>query len=310
MSKTAVSLIMILFWSSLAAAGIVNVEFNFTPFVGDPIKADHVETVPGKASVYINNVLLAEKEVAKTEVPVLFEEREIAPSVWLPVRSLGPALRKGKNKIRIQFEPTDSKVPYHAQLRWASVTDRVTRTEDDPAHVHETNQSSEGVDEKKAMGRVEFEREFVADFAADLPWHHYPPVTTLSDEDKKVLAKLVQERVEIFKPNFAGAYQILKSKWDINPAEIQGARCLDKGYAAGVRVAAHPSDQLDFVVTGNPEVVIQGKAGSLYYPLDPKAFDRIEGDDVQMCVVMVFSILYPPRLVVVHDATGKWAVVY
>ncbi len=310
MSKIAVSLIMILYWCSLAAAGIVNVEFNFTPFVGDPIKADHVETVPGKASVYINNVLVAEKEVDKTEVPVLFEEREIAASVWLPVRSLGPALRKGKNRIRIKFEPTDSKVPYYAQLRWASVTDRVTRTEDDSGHVHETNQSSEGVDEKKATGRVEFEREFVADFAADLPWHHYPPVTTLGDEDRKVLAKLVQERVEIFKPNFAGAYQIVKSKSDIDPAEIKKTRCLDKGYAAGVRVAAHPSDELDFVVTGNPEIVIQGKAGSLHYPLDPKAFDRIEGDDVQMCVVMVLSILYPPSLVVVHDAAGKWAVVY
>jgi len=143
---------MILLWSSSAMAGVINVEFKFTPFVGDPIKSSQVETVPGKASVFVNNVPVAEKQVDKQEVPVLFEEREIAPSVWLPVQSLGPVLRKGKNKIRIEFEPTDSKMPYRAQLRWASVTDQVTKVENGPGHVQETNQSGEGVDDKKTKG--------------------------------------------------------------------------------------------------------------------------------------------------------------
>ncbi|HEX2769361.1 MAG TPA: hypothetical protein VHN12_08735, partial [Geobacteraceae bacterium] len=170
MRKIAVSLLLLLFWCSLAAAGVVNVEFKFTPFVGDPSKADQVETMPGKASVFINNVLMAEQEVGRKEVPVLFEEREIAPAVWVPAQSLGPALRRGKNKVRIEFQPADSTAPYRAQLRWASVTDQVTKTEDAPGRVHETNQSGEGLDDRKATGPIVFEREFIADFATDLPW--------------------------------------------------------------------------------------------------------------------------------------------
>ncbi len=302
---------LLLFWSSLATAEVVNVEFKFTPFVGDPIKTNQVETLPGKASVFINNIPMAEHEVHKKEVPVLFEECEIAPSVWLPAKSLGPALRRGKNKIRIEFQPTDSNVPYRAQFRWASVTDQITRTEDAQGRIRETNQSGEGVDEKKATGRVVFEREFVADFASDMPWHHYPPVTMLNDKDKKDLAMLVNERVATFKPNFAGAYQILRNNnQNIDLAEVKKFKCLDKAYAAGVRVAAQHIDQLDFVTTENPEVVIRSKAGNLFYPRDPESFDRIKDHDEQMCAWIVISVLYPPRLVVVRTASGKWEVVY
>ena len=304
-------LAMILLWSSSAMAGVINVEFKFTPFVGDPIKSSQVETVPGRASVFVNNVPVAEKQVDKQEVPVLFEEREIAPSVWLPVQSLGPVLRKGKNKIRIEFEPTDSKMPYRAQLRWASVTDQVTKVENGPGHVQETNHSGEGVGDKKTKGgRVIFEKEFMADFAADLPWHHYPPVSTLSAKDRQDLAMLVNERVKAFKPDFAEAYKILKNMRDLNLAEMKKAKCLEKAYAAGVRVAVQPVDKIDFATTGNPEVVVRGKTGSLFNPLDPKAFDRIKGDEVQMCAGVALSILYPPQLVVIHTPSGKWEVVY
>ena len=176
--------VLLLFWPSLAAAGIINVEFKFAPFVGDPAKAT-VETVPGMASVYINNVPVAQKEVEKENVPVLFEEREIAAPVWVPSSSMGQALRKGKNKIRIEFDPADKKASYRAQLRWASVTDQVTKSENPRGGSTETNQSNEGVDDRKVTGSVVFEREFTADFAADLPWHHYPPVTALSEEDEE-----------------------------------------------------------------------------------------------------------------------------
>jgi hypothetical protein len=303
-------LVLLLLWSSSAMAGVINVEFKFTPFVGDPIKSSRVETVPGKAAVFINNVLMAEKQVDKREVPVLFEEREIAPSVWLPVESLGPVLRKGKNKIRIEFEPTDSKVPYRAQLRWASVTDQVTKVQNGPGQVKETNQSDEGVDDKKTKGRVVFEREFIADFAADLPWHHYPPVITLSAKDKQDLAMLVNERAKAFKPDFAEAYKILKNMRDLNLTEMKKAKCLEKAYTAGVRFTVQPVDKIDFVTTGNPEVVVRGKAGSLFNPPDPKAFDRIKGDEVQMCAGIALSILYPPHLVFIHTPSGKWEVVY
>ena len=241
---------------------------------------------------------------------MLFDEREIAASVWLPTASLGPALRKGKNKVRIEFEPADPKVPYRAQLRWASVTDQVTRGTTAGGATLETNQSGGGVEDKTATGKVAFEREFVADFATDLPWHHYPVVTALSDDDKKRLASLVKARIEAFKPNFAGAYQLLKDNKNIDLAKAQKAKCLDAAYAAGVRVGFAPADQLDFATTGNPEVVVRSKKGDLYYPLDPKAFERIKGDDLQMCAGMLFSALYPQRLVAVRAPSGEWQVVY
>ncbi len=308
MRKTIVTLLLIC--SSMAMAKVINIEFKFTPFVGDPAKAKIVETVPGKALVYVNNVPIAETEVGKKEVPVLFEEREIAPSVWLPMHSVGPVLRKGKNSIRIEFEPSDQKAEYRAQLRWASVMDQAAKTEDSAGRIRETNQAAEVVDDRKASGRVVFEREFVADFAADLAWHHYSAVTSLSDSDKKELARIVKERLDSFKPDFAKAYKMLEGKQNINLAGIKKSRCLYKGYAAGVRIGSQALNQLDYVMTGNPEVVVQSKKGPLFFPVNPKVFDRIKEDEVQMCMMMVLSALYPPRLVVVRSATGKWEVAY
>ena len=307
-------LTLLLLWSSLAAAGVINIEFNFTPFVGDPVKTDHVETVPGKAVVSINNVPLAEQEIQRRTVPVLFDNREIAAAVWVPAGSMGPALRRGKNRIRIEFAPANANAPYDAQLRWASVTDQMTRTEKGPGQVSSTNQSNEGADNKKgAVGKAVFEREFEADFATDLPWHHFPPVTTLTDADRQELASLVSARAEAFKPDFAAAYQLLKGAAtpgvELNLAGIQKSRILHKAYAAGVRIAAAGADKLDFVVTGNPEVIVRGKTGSLF-SIDPKAIGRIKGDELQMGLAMVLGALYPPRLVAVRDASGKWAVVY
>lgn len=301
---------LLLFWSSLTTAKVINVEFKFTPFVGDPVKNKTVETVPGTAVVYVNNVPIAEREVQQQEVPVLFEEREITAAVWVPVQSLGPVLRKGKNTIRIEFEPSDPKAPYRAQLRWASVTDQVAKTETSPGRATETNQASEGVDDRKAAGRVVFEREFVADFAKDLPWHHYPAVTSLSDDDRKALATIVKDRADAFKPDFTAAYRMLQGIPDIDVPGIKKMKCLPKGYAAGVRVGFLPVDQLDLVTTGNPEVVVRGKKGELFFPRDPSAFDRIKDDEVQRSVTMIFSLLYPPRLVVVRSASGKWEVAY
>lgn len=302
--------VLLLCWPSFAMAGVINVEFEFTPFVGDPAKTDKVETVPGKAVVYMNNFPIAEKEVEKKEVPVLFEEREVAPAVWLPVQSLGPVVRKGKNRIRIEFEPSDPKAAYRAQLRWASVTDRTVKTEDATGRLRETNQSGEGVEDRKATGRVVIEREFVADFAKDLPWHHYPAVKALSDDDRKALTRIVKERTDLFKPDFADAYRLLEGNRNIDLAGIRKSQCLNQGYAAGVRVAAQPLDQLDFVLTGNPEVVVQSKTGAIFFPAEMSAFERIKEDEIQMCVIMVFSALYPPRLAAVRSVSGKWEVVY
>ena len=123
---------------------------------------------------------------------------------------------------------------------------------------------------------------------------------------------LVAARAEVFKPDFASAYQILKGAstpgLQLDLAGIQKSKILNKGYAAGVRVAPASADKLDFVVTGNPEVVVRSKTGNLYTS-DPKAFARIKGDEVQMGLAIVLGILFPPQLVAVRDASGKWAVV-
>ncbi len=110
MKKLAFALLMSA--ASLAPAAVINVEFKFTPFVGDPAKDDKVTTVPGKAAIFINNVPFTEQEVRKDELPVLFDEHEVTPSVWVPMSSVGPVVRKGKNKIRIEFTPDDSAKAY------------------------------------------------------------------------------------------------------------------------------------------------------------------------------------------------------
>ncbi len=302
-------LVALLLWSSGASSAVVNVEFKFTPFVGDPAKQDHVDTVPGKARVFVNNALVAEQPVNKNSVPVLFEGREIGASVWLPVASLGPALRKGKNKIRIEFEPADAKLKYHAQLRWASVTDQV-REESTDSGQRSTNQADEGVDDQPAQGKLAMEREFVADFAKELPWHRYPAISSLTDADKKAIAALVKARADAFKPNFAGVYQLLRNKPEINVAEVQKAKCLDQVYAAGIRIDSPAADQLDITATGNAEVSVRRKDGDLYRPANPKAMEKIKDPAVMDCSGMVLFFAFPPRMAVVRTPAGAWEVVY
>ena len=110
----------------LARAAVINVEFKFTPFLGDPAKDEKVKSMPGKATIFINNLPFVEQEVREEELPVLFEEHEISPALWIPMSSVGPVVRKGKNKIRIEFTPNDGAKPYRAQFRWASVMDTAT----------------------------------------------------------------------------------------------------------------------------------------------------------------------------------------
>src|SRR6476646_6107147 len=138
MKKLAFALLMSA--ASLAPAAVINVEFKFTPFVGDSAKDDKVTTVPGKAAIFINNVPFAEQEVHEDQLPVLFDEHEVAPSVWVPMSSVGPIVQKGKNKIRVEFSPNDMTKAYRAQLRWASVTD-ATKEEEEPGSIRSTNQA-------------------------------------------------------------------------------------------------------------------------------------------------------------------------
>jgi hypothetical protein len=295
--------------SRSAAGEVINVEFEFTPFVGDPAKEDKVTTVAGTARVFLNGALFAEQDVSAKEVPVVFDEREIAPSVWVPASSCGPALRKGKNTIRIEFDPSDAKAAYRAQLRWAEVMSESTEKSED-GRFSATNQSGEGVEEKEAKGNIVFERTFQADFAADLPWHHYPAVTALNDSDKKALGEMVARRVEAFKPDFAKLYALMEGREGIDLAGVKALKCIDKAYEVGARMEAPPPAEIEFMTSGGPEVVIRAKKGMLFFLSDMSVFEKITDEDVQMCAGMALSVVYPPRLVVVRSAAGAWEIAY
>jgi hypothetical protein len=296
---------------ALVTAKVLNVEFKFTPYTGDT-KDDKVTTVPGTARIFLNNVPIGEQEVRKDEVPVIFDEREIASAVWVPVESLGPAVRKGKNTFRVEFLPTNAKATYKAQLRWASVTDEV-REEESPGEYKGTNQADQGVENETATGKVVMQRDFTGDFAQDQPWHHYPTVTTLTDDDKRTLGKLVQERVGWFAPDFAAFYESLAENPRMEPeqvAELKKRKCLDAAHKAGVKIRAAAPADLDFTTTGGPEVVVRGKKATLYPP-DREGFGRIKGgDEVQMCAAMALSLVYPNKLVAVRGDDGVWKVAY
>ena len=309
--KVATGLVALSVSTASAASGaeVINVEFKFTPFVGDPAKEDVVRTVAGTARVFLNGAPYAEQEVSEQEAPVLFEAREIAPSVWLPAQSFGPALRKGKNSLRIEFSPSDAKAAYRAQLRWAAVLDESTEKSGEGQY-SATNQAGEGVEEKQATGTIVFEREFQADFAADLPWHHYPAVTSLGENDKKALAALVARRVEAFQPDFAKLYALLEGREGVDVAAIKVSKCLSTAYQAGARIAAPPAAEIDVALTGGPEVIIRAAKGPLFFPADMSAFEKIEDPDVQMCVGAVFAAAYPPHLAAVRNAAGGWEVAY
>jgi hypothetical protein len=249
------------------------------------------------------------QEVRKDSLQVLFDEREISPSVWLPASSIGAVLRKGKNSIRVEFVPADGTAPYTARLSWASVMDQASEKMEGGRY-QATNESNTGREDKKSKGKVAMEREFRADFAADQPWHHYPPITSLSDGDRQSLALLVKKRADTFKPDFAQVYELLAKFPNLTPEEMKKAKCLDKAYAAGIRVNAPSGEKLRFTMTGNPEVVVGREDNAPLFPFDENSFERIEGEDLRMCAAVAMSLAFPPKLVAVKSPSGKWDVVY
>ena len=301
MRKTLLALAAL--WSHCAVAAVINFEVQFTPFTGD-IKKSEVQTVPGKALVYLNNVPIAEQDVEKKNVPVLFDNREIAPAVWVPVKSLGGLVRKGRNTIRIEFVPTDAKAAYQSRLQWNEVTDSVRS-----GPGTSTNRGGEGMETKASQGKAVFEKEFAGDFATELPWHKYPTIASLTDDDKQKLIALVKERADAFKPKFESIYQILSANPQVQLAEIRKIGCLEKAHAAGVRVPVPNAAELEFAMTGTSVVVISRKGGWLY-PFEQKQFAKVKGEQVQMCAGIALSVAYPPRLIVARAPDGRWEVVY
>lgn len=299
---------LLILGSSFASAAVINVEFKFTPFIGNPAADKEVTTVPGKAQVFINNVPFAEQDVHEEKLPVLFDEHEVGPAVWVPMSSAGPVVRKGKNKIRIEFTPNDSKKSYRAELRWASVTDQPTE-ESGSGRMSATNQANEGVDERKEVkGKVTFEREFTADFALDRPWHHYPAVTTLTEEDKQKIATLLKTRAEWFQPNFAALYKSIEHNDSLKVDDVRKAQCIEAAYKSGVRVVAPPAGELNFATTGGPEVVVTRTSGTLF-GFTEKTLAGLKDGEAQMCAGIVLSTVYPRRMGVVRKPDGAWEIV-
>ncbi len=289
-----------------APAAVINVEFKFTPFRGEPATEEHVTSVPGKAQVFINNVPYGpEQPVQEEPMMVLFEEHEVTPTVWVPLGSAGAIVRKGKNTFRLEFTPTGLEKPYRAQLRWADVTDQVTEESDDTSG-KSTNQSGQGLDDRKSVkGKVVFEREFTAEFARDLPWHHYPAVTEVTEEDKQKVAALLRARAAWFEPDFAALYKAIEDNDSLKVDDVRRARCLESAYKSGVRVTIPPPAELDFATTGGPEIVVSRKSGSLF-GLDEKTFAAVKDEETQMCAGMVLATVYPLRIGFIRKPDGNW----
>ena len=154
-----------------------------------------------------------------------------------------------------------------------------------------------------------FERDFVADFALDLPWHHYPAVTSLTEEDKQKIAALLKTRAEWFQPDFAALYKAIEENESLKVDDVRKARCLEAAYQAGVRVTAPQVGELEFTTTGGPEVVVRRKSGTLF-GLDEKTLAPVKDEETQTCVGMTLSMIYPGRLVAVRRPDGEWEIVY
>lgn len=290
----------VMLWPSLGFTKVLNVEFKFAAYTGD-VKAATVELVPGTVRVLVNNLPFADQEVVKRATPVTPEDHAITSALWVPTESLGPILRKGKNTIRIEFEPTDVKAPYRTQLRWASILDKGSKA----------NPADKGSEDKEATGKVVLERTFDAPFAVDQPWHHLPPVTAITDADKQQMVALLKARAETFKPDFAPVYAELSKDKNLKVGEIKKLKCIESVYDAGLRISPPAVEDLDFGITGNPEVVITRKGvRQPLFQFDSAPFGKIENDEVQMCAGITMMRAFPPKMVVVRSADGKWSSPY
>ena len=94
-------------------------------------------------------------------------------------------------------------------------------------------------------------------------------------------------------------------------AEVKRIKCLDKANAAGLRVQAPTIAQLEVGLSGSAEVVLRRKdSDQLFQPNNPAIFDKLKGEELQMCAGFALFAAYSPRVVTVHNAKGAWEVAY
>lgn len=119
------------------------------------------------------------------------------------------------------------------------------------------------------------------------------------------------ERGVAFKPDFLGVYKALEGVKRLALDKIKEAKCVDAAYAAGLRLDAPAADELEFLTTGNPEVLVRRKGGKLLFlPSNPDALAQVEGEEAQMCAGIALSMAFPPKLIVVRAPDGVWSVAY
>jgi hypothetical protein len=148
----------------------------------------------------------------------------------------------------------------------------------------------------------------MADFALDLPWHHYPAVKDLSESDKQNIAALLKTRADWFQPDFSALYKAIEENDSLKVDDVRSTHCLEAAYKAGVRVDAPAVADLNFATTGGPEVIVTRKTGTLF-GLDEKTFAAVKDEGTQMCAGMVLASVYPGRMGFVRKPDGAWETV-
>ncbi len=304
--RKALSVLLAIF-PLLATAAVVNVEFNFAPYTGNPDKEDVIVFVRGEARLFINGLPFAQMDVKEQKYKIIFSDREISSApVAITGESFGALLLKGTNTLRVEFLPAAPKLTYTAELNWASVTDGVTETRDARGTVSTTNLAQKGRDRKTVQGPVVLEREFQADFAKDRPWHRYPSVKELSDTDKQQIRALAAQRLQALEPDFKTFYAWLE-KNDFNVAQIRSDKVLEKIHASRLRVKMANAAKLEFVVGGGPGVLVKAVGGEpVYKPENPQVLSKLADKGAQEFAMSVLPRLFPPRLVVARTPAGAW----
>jgi len=302
-----------------ARADTVNVEVSFTPSPGDLGQATEVHTVAGRVELVLNGVPMLDNPLEARKALVMGtgpSGPELSPAFWLPVRGLQPVLRRGPNLLQLRFTPQDGRIHYESQFRWVVVSDRTTTTTTSEGTTLSTNQAAEGGERRQSQGPVTFEHRFEAPFAPAEPWHDAPPIQALEPADRSAILALLARRAALFSPDFSAAYASLAAlptdrglRLDV-PA-MRRERCLERGHAAGVRLAAPAPDQVRLITTGSPVVVARG-AGPSLFPLAnlPGSEARLAAlpDDVGLCVAVVTGVLSPSQLLLVKGPQGQWRV--
>ncbi|AXK39482.1 hypothetical protein DWG20_08565 [Crenobacter cavernae] len=150
----------LLLGASALAQAEVNMEFKFTPFVGAENEAGKIEVMPGTARIYVNGALHSERKLAKASV--LADGGGVAPSLSLPVSSLGEKLKRGANTLRVEFRPADANKRYRVQFGWAAASDSIGAADDAGRRRSGNQASSTGRQTRDAVGPVAFESRFSA----------------------------------------------------------------------------------------------------------------------------------------------------